>query len=242
MRKLKRLFYEIEYFDAKYPYFKYLVVLILMLYAFIGKDILKMSLSLFVLIVSVILHEISHGYVAYLFGDDTAKRQGRLSLNPLKHIDLMGLLLPLLLIIVRSPIIIGSAKPVPVNYYALRRKKYAIFLVNIAGILCNLLLVILCLVILQKIPNIQKTYFSQILLQFAIQNLVLVVFNLLPIPPLDGSKIMLQIIPSLYGNIYYFLERNPIFSFILMYFILVNTNILNNMFTYIWKILLLIIS
>ncbi|WP_068268615.1 site-2 protease family protein [Caviibacter abscessus] len=230
MKKIRRLFYEIEYFDAKYPYFKYIILTILLIYVFRGSKFTETLITIIVLIISVILHEISHGYVAYLFGDDTAKRAGRLSLNPLNHVDLAGLLLPVTLIILRSPIIIGSAKPVPVNYYALSRKKYAVFFVSIAGILCNLLLAILGFILFKNITFIQGTFFGEILIAFTIQNLVLVAFNLLPLPPLDGSKILLQFIPKLYGKIYYFLESNTIISFILLYLVLRYTDIFDRIY------------
>ena len=105
-----------------------------------------------ILIISIILHEIAHGYIAYLNGDDTAKREGRLTLNPIKHIDTFGLLLPLFLILTGSSFVIGWAKPVPVNYYKLNNQKSGIFYVSIAGIVTNLLLAVTGALFLRFFP------------------------------------------------------------------------------------------
>lgn len=241
MTKFKRLRYEIEYFDAKYPFAKFIVLLLLILFLYIGKsNFIDLIITVGVLTISVILHEVSHGYMAYFLGDDTAKNEGRLSLNPIRHIDLQGLLLPLMFILLRSPIIIGSAKPVPINYYKLKNKRLGIFLVSIAGISMNLLLAIISTMIL-KLIMVNSTfmlYFYIILSRFAVQNIVLFVFNLFPIPPLDGSKIALTVFPKTFAKPYYFLEKNPIISFAILYFLLAYTDI----FEYLYKIILILIS
>ena len=203
MTKFKRLRYEIEYFDAKYPFAKFIVLLLLILFLYIGKsNFIDLIITVGVLTISVILHEVSHGYMAYFLGDDTAKNEGRLSLNPIRHIDLQGLLMPLMFILLRSPIIIGSAKPVPINYYKLKNKRLSIFLVSIAGISMNLLIAIISTMIL-KLIMVNSTfmlYFYIILSRFAVQNIVLFVFNLFPIPPLDGSKIALTVYPKTFAK------------------------------------------
>ena len=241
MTKFKRLRYEIEYFDAKYPFAKFIVLLLLILFLYIGKsNFIDLIKTIGVLTISVILHEVSHGYMAYFLGDDTAKNEGRLSLNPIRHIDLQGLLLPLMFILLRSPIIIGSAKPVPINYYKLKNKRLSIFLVSIAGISMNLLIAIISTMIL-KLIMVNSTfmlYFYIILSRFAVQNIVLFVFNLFPIPPLDGSKIALTVFPKTFAKPYYFLEKNPIISFAILYFLLAYTDI----FEYLYKIILRLIS
>lgn len=241
MTKFKRLRYEIEYFDAKYPFAKFIVLLLLILFLYIGKsNFIDLIITVGVLTISVILHEVSHGYMAYFLGDDTAKNEGRLSLNPIRHIDLQGLLMPLMFILLRSPIIIGSAKPVPINYYKLKNKRLGIFLVSIAGISMNLLLAIISTMIL-KLIMVNSTfmlYFYIILSRFAVQNIVLFVFNLFPIPPLDGSKIALTVFPKTFAKPYYFLEKNPIISFAILYFLLAYTDI----FEYLYKIILILIS
>ena len=236
MTKFKRLRYEIEYFDAKYPFAKFIVLLLLILFLYIGKsNFIDLIKTIGVLTISVILHEVSHGYMAYFLGDDTAKNEGRLSLNPIRHIDLQGLLLPLMFILLRSPIIIGSAKPVPINYYKLKNKRLSIFLVSIAGISMNLLIAIISTMIL-KLIMVNSTfmlYFYIILSRFAVQNIVLFVFNLFPIPPLDGSKIALTVFPKTFAKPYYFLEKNPIISFAILYFLLAYTDI----FEYLYKLI-----
>lgn len=241
MTKFKRLRYEIEYFDAKYPFAKFIVLLLLILFLYIGKsNFIDLIITIGVLTISVILHEVSHGYMAYFLGDDTAKNEGRLSLNPIRHIDLQGLLMPLMFILLRSPIIIGSAKPVPINYYKLKNKRLGIFLVSIAGISMNLLIAIISTMIL-KLIIVNSTfmlYFYIILSRFAVQNIVLFVFNLFPIPPLDGSKIALTVFPKTFAKLYYFLEKNPIISFAILYFLLAYTDI----FEYLYKIILRLIS
>lgn len=241
MTKFKRLRYEIEYFDAKYPFAKFIALLLLILFLYIGKsNFIDLIITVGVLTISVILHEVSHGYMAYFLGDDTAKNEGRLSLNPIRHIDLQGLLMPLMFILLRSPIIIGSAKPVPINYYKLKNKRLSIFLVSIAGISMNLLIAIISTMIL-KLIMVNSTfmlYFYIILSRFAVQNIVLFVFNLFPIPPLDGSKIALTVFPKTFAKPYYFLEKNPIISFAILYFLLAYTDI----FEYLYKIILRLIS
>lgn len=241
MTKFKRLRYEIEYFDAKYPFAKFIVLLLLILFLYIGKsNFIDLIITVGVLTISVILHEVSHGYMAYFLGDDTAKNEGRLSLNPIRHIDLQGLLMPLMFILLRSPIIIGSAKPVPINYYKLKNKRLSIFLVSIAGISMNLLIAIISTMIL-KLIMVNSTfmlYFYIILSRFAVQNIVLFVFNLFPIPPLDGSKIALTVFPKTFAKPYYFLEKNPIISFAILYFLLAYTDI----FEYLYKIILRLVS
>ncbi len=241
MTIFKRLRYEIEYFDAKYPFAKFIILLLLILFLYIGKsNFIDLIITVGVLTISVILHEVSHGYMAYFLGDDTAKNEGRLSLNPIRHIDLQGLLMPLMFILLRSPIIIGSAKPVPINYYKLKNKRLSIFLVSIAGISMNLLIAIISTMIL-KLIMVNSTfmlYFYIILSRFAVQNIVLFVFNLFPIPPLDGSKIALTVFPKTFAKPYYFLEKNPIISFAILYFLLAYTDI----FEYLYKIILRLIS
>lgn len=152
-----------------------------------------------VLIFSVILHEISHGYVALHLGDPTAKYAGRLSLNPLKHLDPIGsVFLPLFLItlslITRGGIIFGWAKPVPINPLNFRDQKYGSAKVAIAGPLSNFLIALIFGLILRFIPlqNISLIYFFSTIIYI---NLLLFLFNLLPIPPLDGSHILFTFLP-----------------------------------------------
>jgi Zn-dependent protease len=146
-----------------------------------------------VLAVSVILHEVAHGYMANWLGDPTARLAGRLTLNPISHIDPVGsLLLPAVLVITHSPILIGYAKPVPYNPYNLRGK-YAEGWVAFAGPLTN---IALALIFGLSIRFFHMAPTGQLTLAFATiayVNMLLALFNLIPIPPLDGSKVLSSI-------------------------------------------------
>ena len=142
--------------------------------------------------ISIILHELGHGVVAYLNGDPTAKVMGRLTLNPIKHIDPLGMLLPMGLILMGSSFVIGWAKPVPVNYRNFRKGEFSVFMVSIAGVIVNFTLAFLGATIIKFFPEIySNSEIVRIATIYLIRiNLVLGIFNLLPIPPLDGSKIL----------------------------------------------------
>ncbi|HEY4500148.1 MAG TPA: site-2 protease family protein [Candidatus Paceibacterota bacterium] len=174
--------------------------------------------QLIVLIFSVMVHEVAHGAVAYKLGDTTAKDMGRLNLNPLKHIDMMGsIILPLFLFITRSPILIGWAKPVPYNPFNLKNPKTGAALIGIAGPVTNLLLAII-FGILIRIFGVISNFQNGILIEFfqviVFINVLLAIFNLVPIPPLDGSKALFAILPNRYFGIQRFLEQYGIFLLI----------------------------
>lgn len=148
-----------------------------------------------ILIFSAIVHEVSHGLMAERLGDSTARDEGRITLNPIVHIDPFGsVLLPLLLLLAHSPIIFGAAKPVPVNFSNLRNPKSGMALVSLAGPLSNFALAILGALIIRA--GLANAIAYPILLQFILINLVLGTFNLIPIPPLDGSKILASLAPD----------------------------------------------
>lgn len=157
------------------------------------------ALSIVILLFSVIVHEVMHGIVALKFGDHTAQKAGRLTLNPIPHIDLFGtILLPALLIFTGSPILFGWAKPVPVNPLNFSNLRKGEFLVSAAGILANFSLAIAAAIIYHTLNALPQTFPSILgeLLRFTVLiNLVLGIFNLFPIPPLDGSKILLSQLP-----------------------------------------------
>ncbi|MFA5750915.1 MAG: site-2 protease family protein [Candidatus Paceibacterota bacterium] len=175
-----------------------------------------------ILIISVVIHEVSHGYVALYFGDETAKRAGRLTLNPLKHLDMFGsIILPLLLIVLKSPFLIGWAKPVPYNPYNFNNVRKGTFFVSSAGVLANIFIALIFGLILRFFFDssvlTQNLSLIHIISVIVLTNLGLALFNLIPIPPLDGSKILFSIIPpSIYSKIN-FLERYSFF--ILLFFI-----------------------
>jgi len=144
------------------------------------------------LIGSVVIHEMAHGYMAYWLGDPTAKLSGRLSPNPIVHLDpLMSILVPGLLIMSSTPFIFGAAKPVPYNPYNLRDQKWGEAKIAVAGPVSNIILAIIFAVLVQVAPLVGlPSSFALIGEQVVYLNLFLAFFNLLPLPPLDGSKIL----------------------------------------------------
>ena len=148
-----------------------------------------------VLVFSVIIHEVAHGYVAYRLGDPTARDAKRLTLNPLPHIDLMGsILLPLFLVIIKSPVLLGWAKPVPFNPRYFRDVKKGVMLVGLAGPASNLILAAAAGLILRILPF--EGIIGYLLAQLCVVNVILALFNLIPIPPLDGSRVVIGFLPS----------------------------------------------
>ena len=160
-------------------------------------------IDLLILIFSAILHEVAHGFVADRLGDPTARLLGRLTLNPIPHIDpIMTLALPILLVLSGSPVIFGGAKPVPVDPFNLRDGRKDMALVSLAGPLTNILLAIAAGILLKFLmPSLlQQSFFVAMFVFFLHEilkiNLLLAIFNLIPIPPLDGSKIFALILPE----------------------------------------------
>ncbi len=175
-----------------------------------------------ILMMSVILHEISHGYVAYILGDPTAKYAGRLSLNPLKHLDIFGSILLPAFTYLAGGFIIGWAKPVPFNPYNLKNQKWGPALVGIAGPLTNFLIVIIFGLLTRFSSSISFLSFSffQIASLITFVNLQLMILNLIPIPPLDGSRLISALLPFRWQRIQYILERYSfIFVLIFIFFI-----------------------
>lgn len=172
------------------------------------------SLSLFFFAFTI--HEVSHGWIALKLGDPTAKFSGRLSLNPLRHIDPVGtIIIPILLHISNSPFIFGWAKPVPVNFFRLRNPKRDIIWVGLAGPLANIIVAVLIALIFRLNVPMNIGIFS-ILQNLGILNLVLAVFNLIPIPPLDGSRVLIGLLPSKLSRLYAQLEPFGIFIIIIL--------------------------
>jgi len=167
------------------------------------------------LILAITLHEAGHAYAAKRLGDPTADNQGRVSLNPIKHIDPIGTIaLPALLFFLKAPFLFGYARPVPVSYNRLNKLPRDIALVALAGPFANVILIILSALAFNlgaMLPNAWQEPFAQMMVISIIINTVLAVFNMLPIPPLDGSKVLMTISPAPIARAIHSLERYGLF-------------------------------
>jgi Zn-dependent protease len=176
------------------------------------------------LIISVIMHEMAHGYAANWLGDPTARLQGRLTPNPLVHIDpLMSVIVPGLLVLTGSPILFGAAKPVPYNPYNFTNQKWGEAIVAGAGPATNIVLAIIFGLLVRSADVLQLSdTFVALASVIVLMNIFLALLNLIPIPPLDGSKILPRLLPfSLamrYEELRQYMERNTIMSFAIIIF------------------------
>ena len=165
-----------------------------------------------ILVMSVVIHEVSHGYAAEILGDPTARLQGRLTLNPFKHLDPVGsIIVPLLTSL--SGFTFGWAKPVPYNPHNLRNQKWGELAVAGAGPLANILLVIIFGLLIRFAGATFGADFANIAAVIIVINLVLAIFNLIPVPPLDGSKILWAFLPERFRQARESMER---YSFLLV--------------------------
>jgi Zn-dependent protease len=180
------------------------------------KDPVAFTLIAIPLLYAIIFHELAHGWVAYRLGDDTAKSLGRLTLNPLKHLDPMG---TLMLFIFGF----GWAKPVPVNFGRLRNRRMGMIWVSAAGIIANMLLAFMAMFLTRLLAPAPSSMPAVLLYYFAQINIILAAFNLIPLPPLDGSKILMGLASPKVQNLLFRSERYGFIIIIaLLYFGVLN--------------------
>ncbi len=168
-----------------------------------------------ILVMSVVIHEVSHGFVAEYFGDNTARNEGRLTLNPLNHLDLFGSIILPIFLYFSSGFVFGWARPVPYNPDNLTNRKWGIISVAAAGILANLFIAVLFGLLIHFASSlglpaydpISPHPFYTITINIVVINLALAIFNLVPIPPLDGSKILFSLLPRSFVPLVIFLEQ-----------------------------------
>lgn len=180
-------------------------------------DVIQMVFSIAVLVFSVVAHEVSHGYMAQYLGDPTARLAGRLTPNPIKHLDPFGsFLVPIsLYFLTAGSFVVGWAKPVPYNPYNLRDQKWGDAKVALAGPLTNLGLAILFAVLIRFGGEFFTGATRTIMHTIVLTNIVLAVFNLVPIPPLDGSKVLFNALPLRLRYIADYLERYSMVLFLI---------------------------
>ncbi|MCK5096079.1 MAG: site-2 protease family protein [Candidatus Pacebacteria bacterium] len=171
-----------------------------------------------ILIMSIVIHEVAHGYVAEMLGDPTARMAGRLTLNPLPHLDMMGsIILPLILVVTQAGFVFGWAKPVPYNPYNLRKGKWGPAIVAIAGPLSNIFFALIFGMVLRFGGGLGlPEAFIDISVYIVFINILLAVFNMIPVPPLDGSKVLSAFLPYRHMHMMEQLER---YGFIVILFI-----------------------
>lgn len=173
-------------------------------------------INIVILIMSIVVHEVAHGWAANKLGDPTAKLDGRLTLNPIKHLDPVGsILIPGLLLITGTPFLFGWAKPVPFNPYNLRNPRRDEALIAAAGPASNIIIAIIAGIILRLFAPMLAPLLVSALFLTVVLNLVLAIFNLVPIPPLDGSKILFSVLPQSYTGFRATLEGFGFFLVIL---------------------------
>ena len=205
--------------------------------------IYQVSVWIIPVLVAITFHEAAHGYVAWRLGDNTAKDLGRVSFSPIRHIELMGtIIVPLILLIFRAPFLFGWARPVPVNFGNLRKPRRDMVLVAAAGPVINLLLALGSAILLHIVPLLGDEtgkWISNNLGNSILINLVLAVFNMLPLPPLDGGRVAVGLLPKVLGDQLARLER---VGFLIVILLILVVPLVGNTLGLEWNLLVWLIS
>jgi Zn-dependent protease len=191
-----------------------------------------------ILIMSIVIHEVSHGFMAEYFGDNTARNAGRLTLNPLPHLDLFGsIILPAVLVLTNAGFLFGWAKPVPYNPNNFRNWKLGTLAVAMAGVGANFFIAIIFGLVLRFVPGFVEVSagFYFIISIIVIVNLALGIFNLVPIPPLDGSKILFSLLPDSAAAAMYKIEQYALI--LLLVFVIFFADILYPVLAFLFHLL-----
>lgn len=241
---MRRFLEELKYLNRDMAKSTKIILLIIFgyfLYNIIGGVIFKpiMLLNIIILIISLLIHELAHGAMAYLCGDSTAKDYGRLSLNPLHHLDPLGTIFPIILIFLGSPFIFGWAKPVPINYWKLKYGRLGEFLVAIAGIVSNIILALIGLILLKYTEIFGMSNILSSLCVYMIRlNILLAVFNILPIPPLDGSRMVASMVGGELRETIFSLDQYGIFIILILNMVGILDNVIGSLAEFLVKILI----
>ena len=184
-------------------------------------DLIYTAFSLLVLLFSVVAHEVSHGYMAQHLGDPTARLAGRLTLNPVSHIDPVGsILVPIVTALLPGSFIFGWAKPVPYNPYNLRDQRWGDAKVALAGPLTNIGIAVIFAILLRLGGDFFAGPMAALMHLIIFINIILAFFNLVPIPPLDGSKVLFAFLPTEWSRVQDFLERYGFFILLILVFLI----------------------
>lgn len=193
--------------------------ILLQLNSFIG-SVPGIAVVIATVLMSITVHEAMHAYTAHWLGDDTARMQGRLTLNPIAHIDpILTILMPVLLALAGAPVL-GAAKPVPFNPYRVKYEEFGAAMVGAAGPLTNFVLAVFGAIIFRLMFGVLPDFALLALLTFTIVNLGFFVFNMIPFPPLDGSRVLYAFAPEPLQRVMAQIESYGLVGFILFFFLL----------------------